>query len=90
MHVHSPIYIGIERIRIVAETAYIIVATQAISSSALNNFPLFEASCLFRLVKLKLITGFNLAVDIKVEGIDEEVLKVAHEVCDVYASRGYT
>jgi hypothetical protein len=25
--------------------------------------------------------GFGLAVDIKVEGIDEELLKAAHEVC---------
>ncbi len=25
--------------------------------------------------------GFGLAVDIKVEGVDEEVLKAGHEVC---------
>jgi hypothetical protein len=27
------------------------------------------------------IEGFGLAVDIKVEGVDEQVLKAAHEVC---------
>lgn len=27
------------------------------------------------------IEGLNLAVDIKVEGIDEELLKAGHEVC---------
>ena len=27
------------------------------------------------------IPGFGLAVDIKVEGVDEELLKAGHEVC---------
>jgi hypothetical protein len=31
------------------------------------------------------IGGFGLAVDIKAEGIDDEVLKAAHEVCNMYA-----
>jgi organic hydroperoxide reductase OsmC/OhrA len=28
------------------------------------------------------IDGFGLAVDIKAEGVDEQVLQAAHEVCD--------
>lgn len=35
------------------------------------------------------IQGFGLAVDIKVEGIDEELLKAGHEVCHCMRSASF-